>query len=381
MRVLFTSRPGVGHLYPMLPLARAARDAGHGVLVAAAEMHRRDVERAGFEFAATAYDQVDLSSTHAAMPPDRIRHFMFRERFASVELAERLPDLQRIQATWQADVVVHEPAEFAGALAAEVAGIPHATVSFGPMLQPDVLELAVASAAGHWRAAGREPDDSAGMYTHLYFDTCPPSLQVPEMADVAVARQLRPVTYGSGEDGDPGALARLDPPVVYLTLGTVYGRDAALFRTIIDGIRGEAGTVIVTVGGRLDPADLGAMAANVQIHRFIPQAQVLPRCDLVVTHGGSGSLLGAVGAGLPVLLVPQGADQFYNAERVLAARVGRVLRPTEVNVESVGEAVRDLLANPSYGVRTREIAAEIGAMPPPEAALRHLEDLVSRSSA
>ena len=381
MRVLFTSRPGVGHLYPLLPLARAARNAGHSVLVAAAEAHRADVEGTGLGFAPTRHDKVDLVALHRGLAPDQIRPFMFKERFADVELAERLPDLQGLVRSWRPDLVVHEPAEFAGTLAAAAARLPHATVSFGPMLQPDVLELAAASAARHWTAAGVEPDATAGMYTHLYLDICPPSLQVPKMGSVPVAHLLRPVPFGADGGADSEELAALVGPVVYFTLGTAYGRDAGLFRMIIEGIAPEAGTVIVTIGGLIDRQDLGLPPANVQIHRFIPQAQLLPRCDLVVTHGGSGSMLGAMSAGLPVLMLPQGADQFYNAERILAAGAGLVLRPLEVGVESVRDAVRALLTDPAFGVRARKIAAEIAAMPPPEAALRHLEDLVSRSTA
>lgn len=380
MRVLFTARPGAGHLYPVLPLARAVQEAGHEALVAVAEGMRKDVENAHLLCAPTAHDAADLGALSLGLPPDRIRHIIFGQRFAGLELAERLPDVRRLVEAWRPDIVVHEVAEFAGALAAAAAGIPHATISFGPMIDPDVVRLAAESAAPLWRVAGLKPDPSAGIYSLRYYDICPPSLQVPALALNPVVRPMRPVPFGTSDTAPAGSLGNLHHPVVYFTMGTAFGRDAELFRTVIEGARELAGTLIVTIGGRLETAALGTHPPNVRIHQFIPQAQVLPHCDLMITHGGSGSLLGAMSAGLPVLLLPQGADQFYNSERVLAAGVGLVLRPSEITADAVAGAVRTLLSDPAYASRARAAAAEIAAMPSPADSVRDLEELVAPAS-
>jgi UDP:flavonoid glycosyltransferase YjiC (YdhE family) len=105
--------------------------------------------------------------------------------------------------------------------------------------------------------------------------------------------------------------------------------------------------------------------ANARVERFVPQDDVLPGCSLVVSHGGSGSTLGALAHGLPLLLVPRGADQFENAEACAAVGVGRVLLPPEVSADAVAGAASALLSDPHTAARAVEIALEIATMPSP----------------
>jgi len=135
--------------------------------------------------------------------------------------------------------------------------------------------------------------------------------------------------------------------------------------------------VIVTVGRNNDPASLEPVPPNAVVERYIPQALLLPHCSAVVSHGGSGSVLATLAAGLPMLLVPQGADQFENAAH--AARIGaaRVLRPDELNEEAARATVISLLGEESYRASAQSVAAEIAAMPPPEELVPVLIDFAS----
>ena len=100
-----------------------------------------------------------------------------------------------------------------------------------------------------------------------------------------------------------------------------------LFQRVLAGLRDLPIDLIVTVGRDLDPVDLGTQPANVHVERFMPQAALLPHCDLVVSHAGSGSVLGALAHGLPMVLLPIGADQPLNAARCQALGVADVLDP------------------------------------------------------
>ena len=163
---------------------------------------------------------------------------------------------------------------------------------------------------------GLVPHRLAGLYQHLYLDICPPSMQITAINDLEAVQPLGRADITSA----PGDLAWIDEladrPIVYVTLGTIYNRDASIFQTILAGLVDHDVSVVVTVGRDNDPAMLGPQPANVVVRRFVPQAALLPRCSMVVTHGGAGSVLGALSFGLPLLVVPQSADQFYNAERV-----------------------------------------------------------------
>ena len=134
----------------------------------------------------------------------------------------------------------------------------------------------------------------------------------------------------------------------------MYNQNLGVFRTVLEGLRGDELNVVVTVGNQNDPAAFGPQPANVQIHRFVPQDLVLPECTLAVIHGGAGSTVGALAFGLPLVLVPQGADQFFNTERVVAAGAGIGLPPGQFSADSVRQAVRALLDDEAYRTAARE---------------------------
>ncbi len=248
------------------------------------------------------------------------------------------------------------------------------TSGYGPLLSPAIAAQVGRAAAPHWRAAGLVPHPRGGLYEHLYFDPCPPALQLAAIHDVpAVPVRVTPL---------PAAhRASTDPATVYVTFGTLWNRDPDAFRVILAALSVHPVDVVVTLGVDGDPAALGAQPDNVHVHRFIPQAELLPRCDAVIAHGGAGTTLGALAHGLPLLLLPQGADQHYNAERVAAAGAGLSLAPPQATSAAVSRAIDTLLGDARLRAGAQRVATEIAAMPGPEAGVAHLEALTRRPAA
>jgi MGT family glycosyltransferase len=149
---------------------------------------------------------------------------------------------------------------------------------------------------------------------------------------------------------------------------------------VIEAVRDEAVALVVTVGRQNDPAVLGPQPDNVVVHQYVPQAVLLGRCDAVITHGGAGTTLGALAYGLPLLFIPQGADQYANADRVVEAGAGRRLLRDEVTVLAIRESVRALLGDPEYRHAAERIQAEIGSMPTAERAIERIEALLPTGS-
>jgi UDP:flavonoid glycosyltransferase YjiC (YdhE family) len=123
---------------------------------------------------------------------------------------------------------------------------------------------------------------------------------------------------------------------------------------------------------------LGRQPANVHIERFMPQAALLPHCDLVVSHAGSGSVLGALAHGLPMVLLPIGADQPLNAARCQALGVADVLGPLSAAPEMVRAAVTRVLADGGFREAAERIRDEIAALPGPEYGVTLLDRLASK---
>jgi MGT family glycosyltransferase len=165
-------------------------------------------------------------------------------------------------------------------------------------------------------------------------------------------------------------------PSIYFTLGTVFNHESGdLFARVLAGLRALRANLLVTVGRKIDPATLGPQPANVRIERFVPQAEILPHVDLVVSHGGSGSVLGALAHGRPMVVLPMGADQPLNAARITALRVGRSLGAITATPDDVREAASSVLADASYRESASRVADEIAALPSPDVAVGLLERL------
>ena len=384
MRILFSFVGGRGHLEPLLPVALAARSAGHTVAVAGGHTP--------LEIAATlGFDILPLGSPPTDTPPRRLplqeldaerEERDLRERFIRRAARERVPAMLELCATWRPDLVVCDETDFGGIVAAEKLVLPYATVlviAAGSFIRPEV----VAEPLDELRAEhGLPPDPGLEMLSrYLVLSPFPPSLRDPAFPLPAAARSFRALAPEPAAPEDvPTWLARLVAPAIYVTLGTVFNLESGdLFTRVLTGLRELPVDVVVTVGSQIDPDELGPVPERIHVARFIPHSQVLPRCSAVVSHGGSGSVLGALAHGLPQILIPMGADQPFNAKRCAELGVAQVLDPIGAAPAGVREAVAEVLSNPKYRAAAERIQDEIVAIPGPAHAVASLERLVAES--
>ncbi len=387
MRVLCTCVPGYGHFHPMVPVARALEGAGHEVAFATEERFCARVSRAGFRtFPAglgpgkVAARTLSLQGMDELGPEDAAR--FGATMFAAVAAPAKVADLLDAVDEWRPSLVVSDVTDFAGPLAAASAGLPCVAHSLGPLFPMEFHRRAAELVTPFWQEEGLAPRPLGGVFDAAYLDICPPSLQSPDVEELQdVVRPLRPVPFDAvaGERLPPW-IDRLPPrPTVYVTLGTLDNDAPGVFEAVVGGLRDAALNLVVTVGPNRDPGELGRQPPNVRVERYVPQSQLLPRCDVVVAHGGSGTVLAALGLGLPLLLLPQGANQFWNAERCAALGVGIRLLPGQVEPEAVRRAVSALLEQPEYRDAAHRIGDEISRMPAPEEIVPLLEALGGRN--
>jgi len=374
VRVLFTTTPGWGHVHPMVPLAKAFVDRGDDVAWAVATEVVPRLEKVGFTVHAAGLGMAENLREFQrrfpeveSLPPAARPDFMFPRVFGALRAAPMLADLSPVAQDFRPDVIVNDQADFAGPIVAAAMGVPNVTHSFGRLLPRRRVEEAGENVAPLWQAHGLHPRPFGGTYDHLYLDIYPGSLQATEVGHVSSVQLLRPVAFATGpEEPLPDWItADSESPLVYVTFGTVFNTNAPLVSTVVAALRELAVRVVVTLGPNGDPELLGPQPANVHITGYIPQTHLLPHCTAVVSHAGSGTLLAALGHGLPQLCLPQAADQFGNAAACVGAGAGRELQPGTVTVGNVCSEVRRLLDDPSFRKAAETVRAEIHHMPAP----------------
>ena len=370
MRVLFSSTSGHGHVIPMLPLAGAFRAAGHEVLWATAAQATGLVDAAGIDTVAAGATGTEEVALRVAVRDRGERlagparaSFVFPRMFGEALTPPMVADLLPLARAWRPDLLVHEHAELAAPLVGAVLGVPSVTHAFGTAIPVGILDETRDRLAGLWRSHGLDVPPYAGCFRDGYLDICPASVQTVR-SHIPAVQALRPVA-------DTGVAPPPQEPLVYVTLGTVQQRPD-LLREVVAGVAALPVRVLVAVGPHLDPGSMGEQPAHVRVEAWVDQAEVLSRCTAVVSHAGSGTFLGALARGLPQLCLPQGADQFRNAEGGVAAGAALALAPTEASTASVRAAVERVLTDDGLRAAAGRVAAEIAAMPAPDEVARLL---------
>jgi MGT family glycosyltransferase len=184
-----------------------------------------------------------------------------------------------------------------------------------------------------------------------------------------------------GEQPPSWLTARPERPLVYATSGTLAGPASAdRLAAIIAGVRDLDVTLVATLGRRLDPARFGPQPGNVHLAGYVSQALLLPHCAVVVAHGGFGTVLGALVAGVPLVLLPGGADQPVNARRCAALGVAKVIGPDQCTPEAIRAATLQVLQSPRYRLAAKRLREEIEALPGPDYAVRLIEQIVAEQT-
>jgi UDP:flavonoid glycosyltransferase YjiC (YdhE family) len=402
MRVLFTTRGSAGHVMPLAPFAHAARRAGHEVLVAGQRQHEANIARTGLPHAPV--DDPDPAQWRPRLaefmsrPIDEANEAMIGEFFARIDTTAALPGLRDVVEGWRPDVIVRESWEYGSVLVAEQHGVPVVTVALGLAALDSLTNDLAAPALDVLRGDLGLPPDPDGRRLHdtPLLTMMPAELDGPPPAGAAIGRyrQADPVLTVRDSAPLPQWWPGNDDPLVYFSLGSVAGQPhmpyfPALYRMAVDALADLPIRLLVTVGDLPDPQDLGPVPANVHVARWVPQDAVLPHTAVAIVHGGYGSTLGALAHGVPSVVVPLfSIDQWANAAAVEHAGAGIALgedRDTRLVLdlpagEVVGElagAVRRLLGDPLPRRRAHEIATGMAALPPVDAAVGALEDLVA----
>lgn len=371
-----------GHAFPAIALARALRSHGHRVVVETWEQWRQAVETAGLEFRGAEEYRVFASYENETGPA------------AGDAALALLPLLEELEP----DVVVNDILTLAPALAAERAGVALATLiphlfpeheeglpffAFGA--QPPRTRLGrlawtlplplLVSGLRQGRAELNSERERAGLLPierfhggtsrSLAMVATYPQLEYPRRWPAHV-HLTGPMEFEmSSEDVE---LPEGDAPLVLVAPSTAHDPHCHLVRATLEALAEEPVRVVATTNGHLPPDPID-VPANAVLHGWLRYSQVMPLAQLVISHGGHGTLARALACGVPMICCPAVGDMSENAARLAWSGTGLMVPWRLTNERSLRLATRKVLREPSFRERAGEIArwaadhdgAEIGA--------------------
>lgn len=202
----------------------------------------------------------------------------------------------------------------------------------------------------------------------------------PDAGDATNVLRIGPVLDGPPlvQDAQHLSVEAADgpAPLVLISLSTSEQGQAPLLQRIVDAVADLPVRAVVTTGPSLDPATVRA-GANTEVLSYVPHGELLPSCSVVITHAGLGTAMAALAAGVPLVCLPMGRDQFFNAEAVQALGAGRMLMP-DAAPAAIADAVREVLADAAFGVAAKRMARAIADCSGAAGAVAALEGLVRR---
>ena len=396
LRVLLTVQPSTGHLHPLMPVANALAAAGHEVAFCSAPAFRGEVEAYGFPYFDAGLDWVtsDQSTWQAfpPMPPPGPEFGAFSvTMFADITTRRMVPDLLAIARQWAPDLVIRESMEYGGCLAAECLGLPHASIAGNAYSAVDLptvhhfagnRRLVAEPLARHRAEFGLPPDPDVLMpFRSLHLAFMPPTWEGRDAPRPPHTHFLRHTNTAPPGGKLPAWVDELPKrPTVYASLGTVFNKTSGILEAIIAALGDEPVNVVVAIGRDQDPVRFGPQPPHVHLEPSVAQTLLLPHCDLFITHGGFNSVKEALSVGVPMVVVPITADQPYSAGRCAALGVARVIDADHRTPEAIGEATRQVLVDPSYRAKARQVQGEMLALPGLEHAVELLESLAAKGS-
>jgi MGT family glycosyltransferase len=426
-RFLLTIWPLVGHVNPFMSVAKALRARGHEVAFYTGAAVRSAIEREGFHL--FPFQRVDEdralqlietveTGAQGGRTSRRLRFRAFREWLVET-IPGQVADLQPIIQSWRPDVLVAETATWGPILVLwESERIPVAISStlMGPLIpgrDAPAVGLGLPPPRGTWsrlrahavalgtdllaRGLRRRVDQLRADYglppmgcSVNAFTGRLPLYLVPSLPELDYQRRdLPPSVHYVGpcvwnkpsQEPAPSWLAAIpaDRPWVHVTEGTLHHQDPFLLRAAVQGLGHEPYEAILTTGPQRDPAQLGLglPASNVHVERWVSHTDLLPRCAVMVTTGGAGTVMAGLQAGVPQVVVPTLWDKSDNAQRVVEAGAGVRLEPRECTPTRLRAAVRRVLDEPDYRARAAFLAERLRATPGPPHAAELLESLAT----
>ncbi|WP_055557770.1 OleI family self-immunity macrolide glycosyltransferase [Streptomyces sp. NBRC 110028] len=409
--ISFFNIPGHGHVNPSLGIVQELVARGHRVSYAITEEFAAQVKAAGAT--PVVYDSIlpKESNPEESWPEDQESAMgLFLDEAVRV-----LPQLEDAYADDRPDLIVYDIASWPAPVLGRKWDIPFVQLSPTfvayegfeedvPAVQDPTADRGEETAAPAQTGdaeEGAEAEDglvrfftrlSAFLQEHGVDTPATEFLIAPNRCIVALPRtfQIKGDTVGDNYTfvgptyGDRSHQGTWEGPgdgrpVLLIALGSAFTDHLDFYRTCLAAVDGLDWHVVLSVGRFVDPADLGEVPPNVEVHQWVPQLDILTKASAFITHAGMGSTMEALSNAVPTVAVPQIAEQTMNAERIVELGLGRHIPRDEVTAEKLREAVLAVASDPGVAERLAAVRQEIREAGGARAAADILEGILAEA--
>ncbi|MFI9161285.1 macrolide family glycosyltransferase [Kitasatospora aureofaciens] len=361
--------PAHGHVNPSLEVIRELVSRGHRVSYVNDPSFAEQIEATGARFVP---HETGLSVLKGAVEPGTNVHSMIFD-----EAQAMLPLMREAFEDDRPDLVLYDFMAYAGRVLADSWGVPSMLISpsrvatADPEVEPFRTVMKALEAENvperftQWLADNGVPPRD--IFTYMLRPDRGIAL-IPQALQTGLA-EIDPEVFSFAgpcldNRGREGSWARPQDAqkVLLVSLGSTFTHQPAFYRACLEAFGGLPGWhVVLQIGRSTDPAELGPIPANVEVHPWVPQFAVLQQADAFVTHAGMGGCSEGLYCGLPMVAVPQAADQFENADRLVELGVARRLDTDLATADALRSAVLELTEDPKVADRLAELSAEVRA--------------------
>ena len=419
-KIIFAPVHVAGHFFPTIPLAKSLRARGHDISYLSECNMREVVEGEGIKYfqvgpGVWAGNIIEKFPKISSLKGNTRIHYILKNAYLGLTphyIRDAVPIIEKAKP----DLLVFDPLSFPGPILAELTGVPWVTTSMflgmipgngSPpyslgwpparnCLQRTLYKCAWFALAVYCRRYdkvinrirkkfGLPPKRMAflnsSLSPYLYLSFTSSDIEYPIHDLPPQVHLVGPSVWSVPQNYKPPDWLRRFPqrrPAVYFTIGTVESAyDRRFFSIVAEAVR-SAPEIEAVMTVCYDGSDIGDMAIpkNLRIERYVPNALIVPRVDLVVHHGGFSTTLDCLMNGKPSLVIPFEGDQNENGRRVSYLKAGYRLRYKELTAEKLRNAIFKALADPWIAGRSKEIACSLGRQNGPETAADLVETLI-----
>lgn len=371
-KAIFFNVPAHGHINPSLPLVAELVRRRHEIIYFTTEAYRQRVAGAGATvqiYDGIEDDYFDTRGLDGSIPQKAALALLTTTKAILPQLIEAVNEAKP-------DYILYDCMCPWGYFVAQIMGLPAVSsaslmpLSSRVMLNWRILRLFLPTLAKGFRAgneANRLSKELGRLYnvkplTMTNIMNAPGDLIISysSPAYVPLAHTLPDNikfigwTMPENNAGEP-FIHDSERPLIYVSLGTVINENKSFYELCIAALGGMPYDALITTGGRFSPEQFGVLPENITIKSWVPQSQVIQQTDLFITHGGLNSVHDGLYCGVPLLVVPQQAEQTFNAMRVVELGAGLMLQQNALTASALRDSVNQLLSDGRYKAQAQHI--------------------------